>query len=286
MIGTLITAALMQRNVRGSILIGILATWILGMIAQATKLYQVNPELGCFSLYPNFSFDTFAETFKGFRNICGALFRSSSWTQKDSALTGYSLLGSMNFFTIMFAFLFVDLFDTLGTLIGVATKADMLDEKGRLPKIKGALLADSIATAIGAIFGTSTTTTFVESATGVAEGGRTGLTAWTAAILFLLAILLSPLFLAIPAFATAPALIVVGFYMMTTIVRIDFNNLYDAIPAYITVIAMPFAYSISDGISFGVISWTILNLFSKNRSKVSWLMIVLTILFILKYALL
>lgn len=192
----------------------------------------------------------------------------------------------MNFFTVMFAFLFVDLFDTLGTLIGVATKANMLDEKGRLPRIKGALLSDSIATSVGAIFGTSTTTTFVESATGVAEGGRTGLTALTAAILFLLAILLSPLFLAIPAFATAPALIVVGFYMMTTIVRIDFNNLYDAIPAYITIIAMPFAYSISEGISFGVISWTILNLCSRNWRKVSWLMYVLTVLFILKYALL
>ncbi|MCR4573068.1 MAG: NCS2 family permease [Lentisphaeria bacterium] len=286
MLGTIITAALMQRNIRGSILIGILATWFLGMIAQATKLYQVDPEMGCFSLYPNFSFSTFAETFRGFKSICGALFRASSWTQKSSSLTGYSLLGSMNFFTVMFAFLFVDLFDTLGTLIGVATKANMLDEKGRLPRIKGALLSDSIATSVGAIFGTSTTTTFVESATGVAEGGRTGLTALTAAILFLLAILFSPLFLAIPAFATAPALIVVGFYMMTTIVRIDFNNLYDAIPAYITIIAMPFAYSISEGISFGVISWTILNLCSRNWRKVSWLMYVLTVLFILKYALL
>ena len=283
-IGVIITAALMQRKIRGSILIGILATWFLGMIAQATNLYQVNPELGCFSLYPNFSMSAFSETFKGFGKICGALFKSSAWTQKDSALTGYSLLGSMNFFIIMFAFLFVDLFDTLGTLIGVATKADMLDKNGRLPKIKGALLADSIATAVGAIFGTSTTTTFVESATGVAEGGRTGLTAWTAAILFLLAILLSPLFLAIPAFATAPALIVVGFYMMTTIARIDFDNLYDAIPAYITIIAMPFAYSISEGICFGIISWTILNLCSKNWRKVSPLMIVLTILFLLKYA--
>lgn len=284
MVGVIITAALMQRKIRGSILIGIIATWLLGMIAQATGLYQVNPELGCFSLYPNFSMSAFSETFKGFGNICGAMFKSSAWTQKDSGLTGYALLGSMNFFIIMFAFLFVDLFDTLGTLIGVATKANMLDEKGRLPKIKGALLADSIATAVGAVFGTSTTTTFVESATGVAEGGRTGLTAWTAAILFLLAILLSPLFLAIPAFATAPALIIVGFYMITTISRVDFDNLYDAIPAYITIIAMPFAYSISEGICFGIISWTILNLCSKNWRKVSPLMIVLTILFLLKYA--
>ena len=284
MVGVIITAALMQRKIRGSILIGILATWFLGMVAQATNLYQVNPELGCFSLYPNFSISAFSDTFKGFGKVCGALFKSSAWTQKDSALTGYSLLGSMNFFIIMFAFLFVDLFDTLGTLLGVATKADMLDENGRLPKIKGALLADSIATAVGAVFGTSTTTTFVESATGVAEGGRTGLTAWTAAILFLLAILFSPLFLAIPAFATAPALIIVGFYMLTTITRIDFDNLYDAIPAYITIIAMPFAYSISEGICFGIISWTILNLCSKNWRKVSPLMIVLTILFLLKYA--
>ena len=284
MLGVIITAALMQRKIRGSILIGILATWFLGMVAQATNRYHVNPELGCFSLYPNFSMSAFSDTFKGFGKVCGALFKSSAWTQKDSALTGYSLLGSMNFFIIMFAFLFVDLFDTLGTLLGVATKAGMLDENGRLPKIKGALLADSIATAVGAVFGTSTTTTFVESATGVAEGGRTGLTAWTAAILFLLAILFSPLFLAIPAFATAPALIIVGFYMLTTITRIDFDNLYDAIPAYITIIAMPFAYSISEGICFGIISWTILNLCSKNWRKVSPLMIVLTILFLLKYA--
>ena len=284
MVGVIITAALMQRKIRGSILIGILATWFLGMVAQATNRYHVNPELGCFSLYPNFSISAFSDTFKGFGKVCGALFKSSAWTQKDSALTGYSLLGSMNFFIIMFAFLFVDLFDTLGTLLGVATKAGMLDENGRLPKIKGALLADSIATAVGAVFGTSTTTTFVESATGVAEGGRTGLTAWTAAILFLLAILFSPLFLAIPAFATAPALIIVGFYMLTTITRIDFDNLYDAIPAYITIIAMPFAYSISEGICFGIISWTILNLCSKNWRKVSPLMIVLTILFLLKYA--
>ena len=286
MIGVAITAALMQRNIRGSILIGILATWILGMIAQATGLYQVNMDLGCFSLYPNFSISAFMHAIEGFGTICGALFKPDSWTCKNSGLVGFDLLGSMNFIVIMFAFLFVDLFDTLGTLIGVATKANMLDENGRLPRIKGALLADSIATAVGAIFGTSTTTTFVESATGVAEGGRTGLTAWTAAVLFMLSILFAPLFLAVPAFATAPALIVVGFYMMTTIARIDFNNLYDAIPAYITIIAMPFAYSISEGICFGVISWTILNLCSKNHKKVSWLMIVLTILFILKYVLL
>jgi AGZA family xanthine/uracil permease-like MFS transporter len=284
MIGVVITAALMQRNIRGSILIGILATWILGMIAQAIGLYQVNPDVGCFSLYPNFSISAFLHAIEGFGNICGALFKPSSWTCKTSGLEGFDLLGSINFVVIMFAFLFVDLFDTLGTLIGVATKADMLDENGRLPRIKGALLADSVATSVGAIFGTSTTTTFVESATGVAEGGRTGLTAWTAGLLFMLSILFAPLFLAVPAFATAPALIVVGFYMMTTITRVDFNNLYDAIPAYITIIAMPFSYSISEGICFGVISWTILNLFSKNRKKVSWLMYVLTVLFILKYA--
>ncbi len=284
MIGVVITAALMQRNIRGSILIGILATWILGMIAQAIGLYQVNPDVGCFSLYPNFSISAFLHAIEGFGNICGALFKPSSWTCKTSGLEGFDLLGSINFVVIMFAFLFVDLFDTLGTLIGVATKADMLDENGRLPRIKGALLADSVATSVGAIFGTSTTTTFVESATGVAEGGRTGLTAWTAGLLFMLSILFAPLFLAVPAFATAPALIIVGFYMMTTITRVDFNNLYDAIPAYITIIAMPFSYSISEGICFGVISWTILNLFSKNRKKVSWLMYVLTVLFILKYA--
>ena len=185
-------------------------------------------------------------------------------------------VGILNFFAVMFSFLFVDLFDTLGTLIGVASKADMLDEDGKLPHIKGALLADSIATCAGAVLGTSTTTTFVESASGV-----TG-------VLFLLAVVFSPLFLTIPSFATAPALVIVGFYMMGSALKIDFSDPSEGIPAFLTILAMPTAYSISEGIAIGVISWTLLNVITGKASekKISPLMYVLTVLFILKYVLL
>ena len=186
------------------------------------------------------------------------------------------------------AFLFVDLFDTLGTLIGVASKADMLDEKGRLPRIKGALMADALGTSAGALLGTSTTTTFVESASGVAEGGRTGLTAVTAAILFGLSLFLSPIFLAIPSFATAPALVIVGFLMMTSITKIDFGDYTEAIPAYIAITAMPFMYSISEGIAMGVISYVVMNLVTGRASekRISPLMYVLAVLFVFKYIML
>ncbi len=187
----------------------------------------------------------------------------------------------------MFAFLFVDVFDTLGTLIGVASKADMLDKEGKLPRIKGALLADAVGTTAGAIFGTSTTTTFVESAAGVAEGGRTGLTAVVAAILFGLSLFLSPIFLAIPSFATAPALVVVGFLMMTSVTKVDFADFTEAIPSYIAIIAMPFMYSISEGISMGVISYVVINVVTgrAKEKKISTLMYILAVLFVLKYVL-
>lgn len=189
---------------------------------------------------------------------------------------------------VVFAFLFVDIFDTLGTLIGVSTKANMLDENGKLPRIKGALMADAVATTAGAVLGTSTVTTFVESASGVTEGGRTGLTAVTTAILFGLSLLLSPIFLAIPSFATAPALIVVGFYMLTNVVSIDFSDFWEAIPCYICIAAMPFFYSISEGIAMGVISYVAINLFTgkAKEKKISVLMFVLALLFIGKYILL
>ena len=190
----------------------------------------------------------------------------------------------MDFVVILCAFLFVDLFDTIGTLVGVSSKAGMLDKEGKLPKIKGALLADALATT--AVLGTSTTTTFVESASGVSEGGRTGLTAVTTAILFGLALFLSPIFLAIPSFATAPALIIVGLYMMTNITNIDFDDLSEAIPCYVCIIAMPFFYSISEGISMGIITYVVLNLLTgkAKEKKLSLLMYILAILFVLKYA--
>ena len=186
----------------------------------------------------------------------------------------------------MFAFLFVDMFDTIGTLIGVSTKAGMLDKDGKLPNIRGALLADAVATTAGAMLGTTTVTTFVESASGVAEGGRTGLTALTTAVLFALSLLLSPIFLAIPSFATAPALIVVGFYMFSNVVHIDFSDMSEAIPCYICIVAMPLFYSISEGISMGIVSYVIINLCTGKAKKITPLMYILSILFILKYFLL
>ena len=186
----------------------------------------------------------------------------------------------------MFAFLFVDMFDTIGTLIGVSTKAGMLDKDGKLTNIKGSLLAYSVATTACGVLGTTTVTTFVESASGVSEGGRTGLTAMTTAVLFAASLLLSPIFLAIPSFATAPALIVVGFYMFSNVVHIDFSDLTEAIPCYICIVAMPLFYSISEGISMGIISYVIINAFTGRTKKVTLLMYILSLLFILKYILL
>ena len=268
LIGILITAVLLVKNIKGSILWGILITWGLGIICQFVGLYVPNPELGFFSLLPDFS------------NGISVPSMAPTFMKMD-----FSIVFSLDFVVIMFAFLFVDMFDTLGTLIGVASKADMLDKDGKLPKIKGALLSDAVGTSVGAVCGTSTVTTFVESASGVAEGGRTGLTAIVAAILFGLSLFLSPIFLAIPSFATAPALIVVGFLMLTSITKIDFNDYTEAIPCFIAIIAMPFMYSISEGIAMGVISYVVINLVSgkAKEKKISILMYVLAVLFILKY---
>ena len=270
LIGILLTAVLVVKNVKGNILWGILGTWILGIICELVGLYRPDPELGMFSVLPDFS--------SGF----GIPSMAPTFFKMD-----FSGILSLNFLTIMFAFLFVDMFDTLGTLIGVASKADMLDEDGKLPKIKGALLSDAVGTSLGAVFGTSTTTTFVESASGVAEGGRTGLTAVVSAALFGLALFLSPIFLAIPSFATAPALIVVGFLMITSITKIDFADYTEALPCYISMIAMPFMYSISEGIAMGVISYVVINLLTgrAKEKKISLLMYVLAVLFVLKYIL-
>ena len=270
LIGILLTAVLVVKNVKGNILWGILGTWILGIICELVCLYRPDPELGMFSVLPDFS--------SGF----GIPSMAPTFFKMD-----FSGILSLNFLTIMFAFLFVDMFDTLGTLIGVASKADMLDEDGKLPKIKGALMSDAVGTSLGAVFGTSTTTTFVESASGVAEGGRTGLTAVVSAALFGLALFLSPIFLAIPSFATAPALIVVGFLMITSITKIDFADYTEALPCYISMIAMPFMYSISEGIAMGVISYVVINLLTgrAKEKKISVLMYVLAVLFVLKYIL-
>lgn len=272
MIGILCTSILMVKKVRGNILLGILGTWILAVICEVTGLYVPNPELKMFSVIPDVS--------AGLASFMPASL-SPIFMQLD-----FSRVFSIDFLIVMFAFLFVDIFDTLGTLIGVSSKANMLDENGKLPHIKGALLADAVATTVGAVIGTSTTTTFVESATGVSEGGRTGLTAITVAVLFLLSLFLSPIFLSIPAFATSPALVVVGFLMLSSVAGIDFSDFSESIPAYITIIAMPFCYSISEGISFGVISYVVINLLTGKREKISPLMYILAVLFICKYIIL
>lgn len=271
LIGLLLTAVLHIRNVKGSILIGIIATWLLGIACQLIGIYVPNPETGFYSLIPSavisFDFSKLGETF-------GQCFQ----VQWDA-------IRPLDFIVVIFAFLFVDMFDTLGTLIGVATKADMLDQEGRLPAVKPALLADAIGTSAGAVLGTSTVTTFVESASGVAAGGRTGLTAMVTGLLFLLSTLFAPLFTTIPSFATAPALIMVGFLMFSSVteIRFDDDNLTEAIPAYICIIAMPLFYSISEGISLGIISYVVLKLCAGKGKKIPVLMYILAALFILKY---
>ena len=272
-VGLLITVILYIKKVPGSILIGILATWVIGMLCQVTGIYVPDFKTGYYSLFPTFAMTDFSKLGETF----GKCFQ-------------YDLgkVGIFNFIAVVLSFLFVDLFDTLGTLVGVSTKAGMLDEEGKLPGIKSALMADAVATTAGAILGTSTVTTFVESSSGVAAGGRTGLTAVVSGFLFLISTLFAPLFTAIPSFATAPALIMVGFLMFGAISDIKFtdDNMTEAVPAYLCIIAMPLFYSISEGISIGIISYVILNVVCGKAKKITPLMYVLAVLFILKYAVL
>ena len=268
LIGILITAYLVIHQIKGNLLIGILATWALGIICQLVGLYVPNPEAGFYSLIPS-------------GIIAAPASLAPTFFKMD-----FSIIGTVNFFVVMFSFLFVDIFDTLGTLIGCASKAEMLDEEGHLPGIKGALLADAVATTVGASLGTSTITTFVESTSGIAEGGRTGLTALTTGAFFVLSLFFSPIFLTVPSFATAPALIIVGFMMMQQVVKLDWFDMIEAIPAFIAIMAMPFLYSISEGISLGIISYVILHLLSGKTNKISPLMYVLAVVFILKYIML
>ena len=269
-VGLFLTAVLYIKNVKGSILIGIVATWIIGMLCQLTGIYVPNPELGFYSLYPTLAITDFSKV----GETAGQCFN-----------VDFSVVKPLEFAVVVFAFLFVDIFDTLGTLIGVSTKANMLDEDGRLPKIKPALLADAIGTTVGAVLGTSTITTFVESASGVSAGGRTGLTALVTGLLFLVAMFFAPIFTAIPSFATAPALIMVGFLMFSGISELKFEDdkMTETIPAYLAIIAMPLFYSISEGIALGVISYVILNLVTGKAKKITPLMYILAVLFVLKY---
>lgn len=264
--GILLTAVLVIKNIKGHILIGIFATWGLGIILELLGIYIPDPARGYFSLMPS-------------GIIAPPVSLAPTFLQFD-----FHAILSLDFIVVIFAFLFVDLFDTLGTLIGCASRADMLDEKGRLPRVKGALLADACGTALGACLGTSTISTYVESSAGIVEGGRTGLTAVTTAIFFLVALFFSPLFLAVPGFATAPALVIVGFLMMQQVAKIPWSDITEAIPSFICIAVMPFAYSIAEGIAFGIISYTLLHVASGKFRNVTWLIYFLTVLFILKYA--
>lgn len=267
-VGTFIIAILYVKKVRGSILLGILATWILGIICQLTGLYTVSLQEEYYSLIPSWS----EFNLGAISSVFGQCFQAD-----------FSSLKIFDLIAIVFAFLFVDIFDTIGTLIGCATKAGMMDKDGKLPRIRQALLADAIATTAGAVLGTSTTTTFVESSAGVAEGGRTGLSSVVTGLLFLLAIFFSPIFIAIPGFATAPALLFVGFLMISAVVDIDFSNYTESVPAYLALIAMPLTYSISEGIAAGIISYVVLNLCCGKAKKITPLMYILAVLFVCKF---
>lgn len=264
LIGTILTLALVIKKVKGALLLGILLTWVMGIICQLTGIYQINPELGAYSMIPT-----------------GIISAPPSIAPIAGKLS-FSGISVFDFIVVIFAFLFVDLFDTLGTLIGVSTKAGFLDKENRLPRIKGALLADAVATTAGAVLGTSTVTTFVESASGVSDGGRTGLTALTAGILFLIALLFSPILTAIPSFATTPALVVVGLMMAENVTEIEFADYTEGFPAFMTILMMVVCYSISEGLVFGVLSYVLLKLLSGRKKELNPVIVIIAILFFLK----
>ncbi|SHF26715.1 NCS2 family permease [Alkalibacter saccharofermentans] len=265
LVGVIITVVMIVKKVRGAILWGILITYLLGLISQFAGIYVVNPDIGMYSLIPS------------------GIISAPPSLEPIFFKFDFAQMLSLDFVIVIFTFLFVDLFDTLGTLIGVSTKAGFLTKEGKLPKIKQALLADAVATTAGAVLGTSTTTTYVESASGVADGGRTGLTAFTTGVLFILALVFSPVISVIPAFATAPALIVVGLFMMEHVVDIDFNDYTEALPAFLTILMMPLAYSISDGLAFGGISYVLVKLLSGKRKDIHPVMYIIALMFIVYF---
>lgn len=272
-IGIAITIILWMKKVRGALLLGILATWVLGMLAQQIGWYVVNPEVGQFSLIPS-GFVSF-QSFSGLKETFGLAFGGI----KDAFASGQAF---GEFIIVMLTFLYVDIFDTLGTFAGVATKAKLMDESGNFPGVNEAFASDSIATTAGAILGTSTVTTFVESAAGVEEGGRTGLTAVTTAIFFLLAIPFFPIVGAIPAFATAPALVVVGIMMCEPLVEFEWTKVEALVPGVFAIIFMIVGYSISDGIMFGVLFYLLVRTVQGKAKDCGVVMWVLGALFIFK----
>lgn len=266
--GILLIAVLSIRKVRGSLLIGILTVWAAAIVLQLTGIYVPDAATGMYSVLPDFS--------SGFSIPSLA----PTFMQMD-----FSGILTINFLTIVLSFLFVDVFDTLGGVIGMASQGHFLDANERLPRMKGVLLSDAIGTSVGAVLGTSTTTTFAESAAGIAAGGRTGLAGVVTALMFLLSLFLSPLFLAVPGFATAPALVIVGISMMGSIHALDPADWRESVPAYLTIIAMPFFYSISEGIAVGTISYVVIHLFTgkESRKQLSPVLLLLGLVFLLKY---
>ena len=270
LVGLVITGILMAKNVKGNILLGILITWILGIVCQLCGLYVPNPDAGFASLLPDFS------------NGLAVPSIAPTFMKMD-----FSHIADLGFLVVAFAFLLTSLFDTVGTLIGLGAKANLLDEDGNMPGVRGAMMGESVATMIAGVLGNSATCCSVEVAAGIAEGGRTGLMALTTGVLFLLSMFLSPIFLAIPSFATAPALVLVGSMMASSVLSIDFSAPSESIPAFLCFVGMPFCYSIVEGISLGIISYVGINLFcgKESRKKISPMMYVLAAIFILKYVL-
>ena len=266
LVGFIIIAALVHHKVPGAILIGIIITWVLGMIAQAIGWYVVDVENGVYSVFPTFSKESFAAPL-----FCDFDF-------------GFVAKNLPAFLLVVFTFLYTDIFDTVGTLIGVAEKGNLLDEKGRLPKATGAFMADAVGTTVGAMLGTSTVTSYVESTAGVAAGGRTGFASVVTAILFFLSLILAPIFTAIPSFATTPAMLYVGLLMLSSVKKVDFtSDIADAVGAFMAIAMMPLTYSIANGIMFGMLSWVILKVVTgkiKDISPVMWVSVALFALYI------
>ncbi|WP_418823725.1 NCS2 family permease [Paratractidigestivibacter faecalis] len=267
-VGLIVTAVLMARNVKGNILLGILITWVLGIVCELCGIYVPDAAAGYASLLPDFS------------NGLAVPSIAPTFLKMD-----FSQIANLGFLVVTFAFLLTSLFDTVGSLIGLGAKAELLDEEGNMPAVRGAMTSESVATMIAGLLGNSATCCSVECAAGIAEGGRTGLMALTTGVLFLLSMFLSPIFLAIPSFATAPALVVVGFLMASSVLKIDFNDSCEGIPAFLCFMGMPLCYSIVEGISLGIISYVLINLLCGNRKKISPMMYVLAVVFILKYVL-
>ena len=268
-VGLLAIAVMWHFKVKGAILWGILITWVLGIIAQLTGWYVVDVEKAVYSVIPDFTNWSLLPEVK-----------TSTLFAFDVAWVGKHVF---DFAVIVFSFLFVDIFDTVGTLIGVASKGNLLDEDGKLPRAGGALMADAVGTVVGACLGTSTVTSYVESSAGVAEGGRTGLTAVTTAVLFLVAILLYPIFSVIPGFATTPALVFVGLLMMSAVTKMDFEgDIADSLGGFLAIIMMPFTYSIANGIMFGMLFWVILKVCGGKIKEIHPVMWVAAALFVLR----